>query len=312
MPGASHTDHTASASSSSHSPIANTPPSTSDDRDEIDFLGDDTHDTDIGDQRHDRDLLDDDPIRGDLRTPLSFKRRGAKPSRLQIFLSGLTGAGGAGSSQQQQQQTYDYDPTDDDGDGDDRTAPIFTGVEGSNLNTAAGKGAAPLDWYMEGPGRRVGYDNLTAIDWIFEYSKERQRLRVLSSGASGLAGYLRHLLDASQVWVVLLLTGVLVGTVAACINITSDWLGDLKEGFCASGPDGGQFYLSKSFCCYGYDEGSKCMGWKTWPEAMGIEARSGKWIIGYIFFLLFSVRALLRIAALCCINLVGVLANVNS
>ena len=58
-----------------------------------------------------------------------------------------------------------------------------------------------MDWYVEGPGRRVGYDDLTAIDWIFEYTKERQRLRVLFSTTHGIFGYLRRLLDASHVWV---------------------------------------------------------------------------------------------------------------
>ena len=48
------------------------------------------------------------------------------------------------------------------------------------------------DWYVEGPGRRVGYDDLTAIDWIFEYAKERQRLRSLYSGASGIVAHLKQ------------------------------------------------------------------------------------------------------------------------
>jgi H+/Cl- antiporter ClcA len=110
-----------------------------------------------------------------------------------------------------------------------------------------------LDWYVEGPGRRVGYDDLTAIDWIFEYTKERQRLRILSSTTNGLVGYVRQLLDASHVWVVLILTGVAVGVLAAAINIASDWLSDIKFGFCKSGEQGGQFYLNKGFCCWGHD-----------------------------------------------------------
>jgi chloride channel 3/4/5 len=115
------------------------------------------------------------------------------------------------------------------------------------------KAGGSLDWYVEGPGRRVGYDDLTAIDWIFEYTKERQRLRILSSTTTGLVGYVRQLLDASHVWVVLILTGVAVGILAAAINIAGDWLGDIKFGFCKSGEQGGQFYLNKGFCCWGHD-----------------------------------------------------------
>lgn len=120
-----------------------------------------------------------------------------------------------------------------------------------NLNTS--KSGGFLDWYVEGPGRRVGYDDLTAIDWIFEYTKERQRKRLLYSKAPGLSGYARRLLEASNVWVVLIATGVLVGIIAACIDITSDWLGDLKTGYCKNGPGGGKFYLNRSFCCWGHD-----------------------------------------------------------
>ncbi|KAL3953527.1 hypothetical protein ACCO45_011483 [Purpureocillium lilacinum] len=171
--------------------------------------------------------------------------------------------------------------------------PLVTGHShrpsgSTNLNTGS-KDGVPLDWYAEGPGRRVGYEDLTAIDWIFEYTKERQRLRVLSSSASGLMGYVQHLIDASQVWIILILTGLLVGAIAAAIDVTTDWLGDLKLGFCSSGPEGGHFYLNKGFCCYGYDQGSKCLGWKTWGDALGVHSAGGKWFIGYIFFLLFSV-----------------------
>ena len=115
------------------------------------------------------------------------------------------------------------------------------------------KDAGPLDWYVEGPGRRVGYDDLTAIDWIFEYTKERQRLRFLRSHSSGLFGYAQQLLDASQVWVILISTGLASGLLAAGIDVVSDWLGDFKSGYCRNGPEGGRFYLNKGFCCWGHD-----------------------------------------------------------
>lgn len=110
-----------------------------------------------------------------------------------------------------------------------------------------------MDWHVEGPGTRVGYDDLTAIDWIFEYAKERERLRLLYSSASGLVGYLRQLADASQIWLILILTGILTGLVAASIDVVSEWLADLKTGYCRNGEGGGKFYLNKSFCCWGHD-----------------------------------------------------------
>lgn len=110
-----------------------------------------------------------------------------------------------------------------------------------------------VDWYTEGPGRRVGYDDLTAIDWIFEYAKERQRLRVLLSSTAGAAGHFRRFLDASEIWWLLILTGIGTGILAASIDVVSDWLGDIKEGVCTTGPGGGRFYLNKTFCCWGLD-----------------------------------------------------------
>ena len=69
-------------------------------------------------------------------------------------------------------------------------------------------------------------------------------------------------LDSSQAWIILICTGthtplwsfgdrelmvgVSVGILAAAIDIVTDWLGDLKEGFCRP-----TFYLNRGFCCWG-------------------------------------------------------------
>jgi chloride channel 3/4/5 len=42
--------------------------------------------------------------------------------------------------------------------------------------------------------------------------------------------------------------GIASGILAAIIDITSDWLSDLKEGYCETA-----FYLNRRFCCWGYD-----------------------------------------------------------
>ncbi|KJY02567.1 voltage-gated chloride channel protein [Zymoseptoria brevis] len=155
----------------------------------------------------------------------------------------------------------------------------------------APKDPRSLDWHVEGPGRRVGYDNLTAIDWIYEYSKERTRLRQLHASSTGIIGQLRLLIDASQVWWVLVATGVAVGSIAAGIDVASDWLGDLKTGVCrdVDGEGGGGFYLNKVFCCWGTESYAQCPGWNTWGGLMGVGNKGGGYIVGYIIFVLFSV-----------------------
>lgn len=37
----------------------------------------------------------------------------------------------------------------------------------ANGDVGAFKEDGPLDWYVEGPGRRLAYDDMTAIDWVF-------------------------------------------------------------------------------------------------------------------------------------------------
>lgn len=144
------------------------------------------------------------------------------------------------------------------------------------------------DWHVEGPGRRVGYDDLTAIDWIFEYTKERQRLRSLLSGTQGFSRALRQVIDGSHVWFVLVATGVAVGFVAAGISIASDWLGDIKQGYCTKGEDDGRFYLNRQFCCWGHDDLAQCQDWTPWREALKIPSVGGGYVVEYMFFILFS------------------------
>lgn len=148
------------------------------------------------------------------------------------------------------------------------------------------------DWHPEGPGRRLAYDDFSSIDWIFEYARERQRLRFILSHSKGLFGFLRRAWDASTIWLVLIATGVFTGVLAASIDVASDWLGDLKTGYCAAehGKGGMQwFYLNKVFCCWGLDEWAFCRDWHPWSEAVGVSSRGGSWMVGYVFFVALSV-----------------------
>lgn len=212
-------------------------------------------------------------VMADTKIPrISFKRRPKPPSSSSLLPRFLTGTGtGTGSATN---LILDYLDT-----------PADAGLH----QTTDTKDAAGLDWYVEGPGRRVGYDDLTAIDWIFEYAKERQRLTYLYSGATGVLGSLRQLADASQVWIILVAAGVLAGGSAAFIDVASDWLADLKTGYCSSVEDDGRFYLNRGFCCWGIETGGQCKDWQEWGSAMGIASVGGKWIVEYIFFVLFSV-----------------------
>ncbi|MCJ1457109.1 hypothetical protein MMC28_007475 [Mycoblastus sanguinarius] len=175
------------------------------------------------------------------------------------------------------------------GNNSDISLIIGNGHAGVGIPFNDSKDGSALDWYTEGPGRRVGYDDLTAIDWIFEYTKERQRLRYLYSQATGLFGYAQRMLDASQIWLVLIATGIAAGVLAAGIDVASDWLADLKTGYCRAGEGGGRFYLNKGFCCWGHEELAQCQGWTSWSNALHVRSTAGDFIVGYIFYILYSV-----------------------
>ena len=265
----------ATSSSSSQSPPKQ--PTIEDD-------SDNDNDEPVANHSRDQALLSDDPLEADGVDLVSFKRK-QKQTAGSRFLSALTGSGLA--SRQATPSPRSGSPTLNTG--RTHSLNIISGSrDGSNTNTGT-KDGGPLDWYVEGPGRRVGYEDMTAIDWIFEYTKERQRLRMLYSSATGLIGYVQQFLDASQVWAVLILTGLAAGLFAAGIDVVSDWLGDLKAGYCSAGGDGGHFYLNKAFCCYGYDEVAQCRDWVPWSTALHVSSAGGKWFIEYFFFIAFSV-----------------------
>ena len=171
----------------------------------------------------------------------------------------------------------------------DVSLTVSSSHAGDGFTFSDGKDGSALDWYTEGPGRRVGYDDLTAIDWIFEYTKERQRLRYLYSSATGLFGYAQQMLDASQIWIILIATGIASGILAAGIDVASDWLADLKTGYCRTGEGGGRFYLNRGFCCWGHESLAQCQGWTSWSSALHVRSTAGSYIVGYIFYILYSV-----------------------
>jgi len=237
---------------------------------------------------HSQELLNEDPLHdGHVNENVSFRRnvQQSKPSFASRFLSSpfTTGRNGSTSPAGRNRGNMSTGPT---------TNTILSYL---NSGSDAGMGlqdtkdASGLDWYVEGPGRRVGYDNLTAIDWIYEYSKERMRLQNLFTSTPGFLGQLRVLADASHIWLILIATGIAVGGIAAGIDVASDWMGDMKTGICSNVDNGGKFYLNKTFCCWGEDSMAECKDWRSWGALMGVGNNAGGYIIEYIVFVLFSV-----------------------
>lgn len=65
-----------------------------------------------------------------------------------------------------------------------------------------------------------------------------------------------RLLRSSQTWVLLTACGVLIGAIAALLNIITAWLASLRVGHCS-----GHFYLNREFCCWNEES---CAAWRPW------------------------------------------------
>ena len=110
------------------------------------------------------------------------------------------------------------------------------------------------------------YEDFTTMDWVQDAAREQTRRRTRRRHAAsffqrdGMWGWRRKLwesYDAAQAWVVVTLVAIVIGLNAAALNIVTEYLSDLKMGYCTTA-----WYLNEDFCCYGAENG--CEEWKRW------------------------------------------------
>ncbi|KAI1470494.1 chloride channel protein [Daldinia caldariorum] len=106
------------------------------------------------------------------------------------------------------------------------------------------------------------YEDFTTIDWVQDAAQERfrrkaRRRRNPGNGRVSWRYKLWESYDAAQGWIVVTLIGAAIGLNAAFLNIITEWLSDIKMGYCTTG-----FYLNENFCCWGEDNG--CNDWHRW------------------------------------------------
>ncbi|KZS98475.1 Cl-channel protein [Sistotremastrum niveocremeum HHB9708] len=140
------------------------------------------------------------------------------------------------------------------------------------------------------------YEDFTTIDWIEDAMIERnRRVRYESrarSDPSSRHGPInarwvydraRNAVNAAQSWVIISIAGVFIGVNAALISIITEWLSDLKMGYCSDG-----WWLNQQVCCWeidGAEEGA-CSTWRTWSPLA-----PGRWLIYVLFAMVFSFVA---------------------
>ncbi|KAF4809423.1 putative chloride channel protein UM03490-D [Colletotrichum siamense] len=124
------------------------------------------------------------------------------------------------------------------------------------------------------------YEDFTTIDWVQDAAREqarrklrrRRRAGMLDTGQAGWRYRLRESYDAAQGWLVVTLIGITIGLNAAFLNIITEWLSDIKMGYCTTA-----FYLNENFCCWGEDNG--CAEWHKW---------TGFGPVNYLLYIIFG------------------------
>ncbi|KAF2405092.1 hypothetical protein EJ06DRAFT_502040 [Trichodelitschia bisporula] len=126
------------------------------------------------------------------------------------------------------------------------------------------------------------YEDFTTIDWVQDAAraktrrKARQQERVGFFERHGKFGWRRkawYAYEAGQAWIVVTLVGAAIGFISAFLNIVTEWLSDIKLGYCTTA-----FYLNESFCCWGAESG--CPEFKRW---------SFFWPLNYVLYIFFAV-----------------------
>uniref|UniRef100_A0A8C9W822 Chloride channel protein n=1 Tax=Scleropages formosus TaxID=113540 RepID=A0A8C9W822_SCLFO len=149
----------------------------------------------------------------------------------------------------------------------------------------------PMDLFDEPFPDVSTYEDFHTIDWLREKSRDTDRHRKIASRSKeSFWEFTKSLLDAWSGWVVMLLIGLLSGTLAGVIDLAVDWMTDLKEGVCLSA-----LWYSHEQCCWTsnettFDDRDKCPQWQTWSELMtGHAEGAGAYVLNYFLYVLWAL-----------------------
>nr|XP_013797696.1 PREDICTED: H(+)/Cl(-) exchange transporter 5 isoform X3 [Apteryx mantelli mantelli] len=146
----------------------------------------------------------------------------------------------------------------------DREMGGFSSYNGGGMN-----GTSKMMDFLEEPLPGVGtYEDFNTIDWVREKSRDRDRHREITSRSKESTWALIHSVsDAFSGWLLMLLIGLLAGSLAGLIDISAHWMTDLKEGVCLAG-----FWFNHEHCCWKsnitFTDRDKCPEWKSWSQLM--------------------------------------------
>ncbi|RUP51346.1 chloride channel [Jimgerdemannia flammicorona] len=121
------------------------------------------------------------------------------------------------------------------------------------------RGSGPVDEELQKIKR---YEDFSTIDWVQDAIHERYRITALQEQSDdSWRSWVRLSYEAAQAWIVVLLVGVGIGLNAALIAIVTEWLSDIKMGYCSTG-----WWLNQKFCCWAIEEQGICIGGPSCQE----------------------------------------------
>ncbi|NXC91877.1 CLCN5 protein, partial [Cercotrichas coryphoeus] len=192
--------------------------------------------------------------------------------------------------------SLDFSVADDDPPLDREMGAGFSSYNGGGMN-----GTSTMMDFLEEPLPGVGtYEDFNTIDWVREKSRDRDRHREITNRSKESTWALLHSVsDAFSGWLLMLLIGLLAGSLAGLIDISAHWMTDLKEGVCLAG-----FWFNHEHCCWKsnttFTDRDKCPEWKSWSQLiLGHGEGAFAYILNYFMYviwaLMFSLLAVLLV-----------------
>eukprot|EP01112_Ceratiomyxa_fruticulosa_P021038 TRINITY_DN7322_c0_g1_i2.p1 TRINITY_DN7322_c0_g1~~TRINITY_DN7322_c0_g1_i2.p1 ORF type:complete len:889 (+),score=170.66 TRINITY_DN7322_c0_g1_i2:280-2946(+) len=124
------------------------------------------------------------------------------------------------------------------------------------------------------------YENYETIDWNRDAINDRRQRNNLDKKKGPWFTILFKLYFRSQAWILIVLIAVSSGFLAGVVDVGTEWLSDLRFGFCQHG-----FHISRSQCCPGNRD---CSSWTTWSNAMRLGIKTG-WLMDYFLYILCAI-----------------------
>ncbi|GAN04667.1 voltage gated chloride channel [Mucor ambiguus] len=133
------------------------------------------------------------------------------------------------------------------------------------------------------------YEDFSTTDWVRDAILERYRQSSVQNSNvndNSWRAWWHLTFESTESWIVVLLVGAAIGLMSALIAIVTDWLSDIKLGYCSSA-----WWLNQKFCCWEIEDGSgSCNDWTTWSEFvhLGPDVYFVKWLFYVMWATLFA------------------------